>query len=249
MEQHGSAQQPSSYQEQNEATTTIGERIRLLFANKYIWPPFLINLGTYGTLLVVQSAWGIPYLMQVYTMPRASAASIILFLIIVHSFSVILIPYISDKLQKRKLPALVCTVGYLASWLVLIMWNGGKPPIPALYMIFFFMGLLTGITPLNYINVKEVVPRHISGMAMSIVNVACFASASLFQILFGVMLDIKWDGTLYEGARVYTLEAFQYGFMIVATGVLISVIGALLLKETHCRDIYDEMQANTTRSN
>jgi sugar phosphate permease len=242
-EQYISAQQPSPDREQNETTLTLGERIRLLFTNKYIWPPFLISLGSYGTLLVLQSAWGIPYLMQVYEMPRASAANVIFFLIITHILGVILVPYISDKLQRRKLPVLVCTVGYLVSWLVLIIWNGGKPPVPALYILYSFMGLLTGITPLNYIIVKEVVPRSISGMAMSIVNLACFASASIFQILFGVVLDLNWQGMMSEGARVYTLEAFRYGFIVVSAGVFISVIGALLLKETRCRDIHDEIQA------
>jgi sugar phosphate permease len=235
--------QSTAHQEQNDVTAPLGERIRLLFTNKYIWPPFLISLGSYGTLLVMQSAWGIPYLMQVYAMSRASAANVILFLIIVHILGVMLIPYISDKLHRRKLPVLVCAVGYLVSWLVLIIWNGGKPPVPALYTIFLFMGLLTGITPLNYINVKEVVPRHISGMAMGVVNMACFASASIFQILFGVVLDLNWQGAVYEGARVYTLEAFRLGFIIVSTGVFISVIGAFLLKETYCQDIYNEMQA------
>jgi len=76
---------------------------------------------------------------------------------------------------------------------------------------------------------------------MGFVNMAIFLSAAVLQIIFGSVLDLGWQGAVVQGARLYPLQAFQAGFISVCVGVFTCVIGALLLKETRCRNIYDEM--------
>jgi len=114
-------------------------RLSVMFRNRYIWPPFLVSLGSTGTLLVFQGAWGIPYLMQVYSMSRDSAANFMLLTVIGNMTGVIAIAFISDSLRRRKLPVIICSSIYLFLWVTLALWNGGKPPLPALYPICFFM--------------------------------------------------------------------------------------------------------------
>lgn len=53
---------------QDIVENSLRHRIGTTLKNRHIWPPFLIQVGSYGTLLVFQGAWGIPYLMQVYSM-------------------------------------------------------------------------------------------------------------------------------------------------------------------------------------
>ncbi len=226
---------------QDIVTTSLGKRISILLTNKHIWPPFIISVGAYGTLLVFQGAWGIPYLMQVYSMTRDSAANFTLLTMIGFMAGSLVVPLISDRLQSRKLPAIVSALAYLSVWSVLILWNGGKPPVPALYAICFSMGLFAGFNILTFACAKEVVPPLVSGMAMGLVNLGTFISAAVLQIVFGMVLDLGWQGTVLEGVRIYPLAAYQSGFIVVGAGALAYVIGALLLKETGCRDIYDEI--------
>jgi sugar phosphate permease len=223
------------------ATVGFGKRLNSVLTNRYIWPPFLIGIGLYGTLLVIQGAWGIPYLMQVYSMTRDSAADLMLLIVFGAMVGLITIPVISDKLQRRKLPAIVCAFAYLCLWLMLTLWDEGKPPLSALYSIYFLLGYFTGYTPVSFACAKEVVPPLVSGMAMGLVNMSIFLSAAILQILVGKVLDLGWQGTIVQGARVYPLVAFQSGFLIVCIAVLGCVIGALLLRETQCRDIYSEI--------
>ena len=68
-----------------------------------------------------------------------------------------------------------------------------------------------------------------------------FFSAAVLQMAFGNVLDLGWQGAMLEGARIYPLAAFQSGFVLVCVGVLTYVIGALLLKETGARDIWDKI--------
>jgi sugar phosphate permease len=130
---------------------------------------------------------------------------------------------------------------YLSAWVILVLWNGGKPPIAALYPICFFMGFFAGFNMLAMACTKEVVPPSVSGMALGLVNMGPFLAAAILQILFGSILDRGWQGVLFEGTRIYPLSAFQSGFVLVCIGALAFVIGALLLKETQGRDIYNEI--------
>lgn len=152
----------------------------------------------------------------------------------------IITAFVSERLRRRKIPAIVCAFAYLLLWGILTLWNQGKPPVSALYPICFLIGFFAGYGILALACAKEVSPPSVSGMAMGFVNLGVFLSAAVIQIAFGVVLDLGWQGAILEGARVYPLSAFQHAFILVCAGVLAYVIGAVLLKETWCRDIYNE---------
>ncbi len=231
----------SSFSSQNVAAIGFRKRLGMLLANKHIWPPFLVGLGSYGTLLVLQGAWGIPYIMQVYSMTRDSAANFMLLMLIGHAAGLVILGFVSDRLQRHKLPTIVAAFAYLSLWIILTLWNGGKPPVLALYPICFLMGFFTSVMPITHALTKEVVPPFVSGMALGLVNMSIFLAAAVLQIIFGQMLDLGWQGAMLEGARIYPLVAFQSGFILICVVVLAYVIGALLLKETGARDIWDKI--------
>jgi len=223
------------------AATGFGQRLGMLLANKYIWPPFFVGLGSYGTLLVLLGAWGVPYFMQVYSMTRDAAANFMLVMLIGHAAGLVILGFISDRLQRRKLPILASAFVYLLLWILLTLWNGGKPPVAAMYPICFVMGFFASVMPITHALAKEVVPPFLSGMALGLVNMSIFLAAAILQIAFGEVLDLGWQGAMLEGSRIYPLAAFQSGFILVCVGVLAYVIGALLIKETGARDIYSQI--------
>lgn len=220
-----------------EAKLSFGERLKILFKNKSIWPLFLLGMGFYGTYLVFGGAWGIPYLMQVYSFSRSAAANFIFIILLSQIPGLALFPYISGKIRRRKPLAIACAFGNTIPWLLLIFWNGGKPPVAALYPICIALGIFNGFTALLYTCTREVVRREVSGMALGVVNMSSFLSAAILQILMGIILDLKWEGAMVNGARVFSQSAFQLGFLLVGIVVLTAIIGAFLMKETYCQNI------------
>ena len=73
---------------------------------------------------------------------------------------------------------------------------------------------------------------------MGLVNIGPFLMAALLQVIVGLVLDWGWDGTMIEGVRLYSLAAYRTGLAIILAGALLYVVGALTLKETHCRDLH-----------
>ena len=147
--------------------------------------------------------------------------------------------YLSDKLMKRRKPPLIIwTLAYLASWLVLTYWNGGKPPVQTLYPLFFLMGYLNAGTTLIFACAKEVNLLSFSGIALGFVNLGAFLATAILQPLFGRALDLEWQGVMVEGAKVYPVQAYHQGFILICVVAVISLIGAFLTKETRCRNVY-----------
>lgn len=219
------------------AAAPLKRRFSSMLRNKFVWPPLFIGMGAYGTLLVFQGAWGVPYLMQVHGMTRDSAATLMLLLTVGFMTGMVVLALVSDRYRTRKVPAVVGAATYLALWLVILLWNGGKPPVAALYPIMFLLGASGGFTIITLACVKEVVPRSIAGMSMGLVNIGPFLMAALLQVVFGLMLDWHWEGEMSEGVRIYGLGAYRTGLFTIVGGTLFYVVGALTLKETHCRDL------------
>ena len=216
---------------------SLAERLRTMVRNKHVWPPLLIGMGAYGTLLVFQGAWGVPYLMQVYSLTREAAATFIVLMTVGYMGGMVVLAAVSERYRTRKTPAIVGSLVYAGLWLLILLWHAGRPPLDAMYAIVFFIGASAGFTISTLACVKEVVPPSISGMCMGLVNIGPFLTAAILQVLFGIMLDWRWEGLAIDGLRVYGVQAFRGGLATIFLGSLAYVAGALLLKETHCRDL------------
>lgn len=210
----------------------------MVLANRYTWASFMVGVGIYGTLFVFTGAWGVPYLIQVYDMTRSTAASFMLLVNIGVICGAPLIAYISNSvLQRRKLPGITATSGYLFVWLMLTFFNPGSLSPQIMGTLCFFLGFFAGYLGQNLAGAKEVNHPAASGIALGVVNMGPFLCTGILQPLFGKILDLGWQGEFLAGARAYPIEAFHTGFILICGVATIAVIGAWLLKETRCRNV------------
>ncbi len=205
----------------------LTSKIKIVISTKQIYPLFLMALGIYGTVMVFQGAWGIPYLMQVYNLSRKVAANYILIILLSQTIGSILIPFLTEKFLGRKKMALICSFMYTLSWALLAFWGHGKPPNQALFPILVAFGFLVGYLPIIYSSTTDSVPREASGIALGVVNFGSFVAAAVLQIIVGRILDLRWDGHISQGARIFSRAAYQEGFVLVFMAVLASIIGAI----------------------
>jgi hypothetical protein len=61
------------------------------------------------------------------------------------------------------------------------------------------------------------------------------------------LLDLNWDGTLQQGARVYGAAGYNTAFASLLVVNLAALIGTLLLRETWCRQVGTEAQSPEAR--
>ena len=57
------------------------------------------------------------------------------------------------------------------------------------------------------------------------------------QPVIGWMLDLQWDGRMESGARLYTAAAYEAAFLTIAAVLAGSILIALMVRETYCRQV------------
>jgi len=218
------------------SSLSLAQRFKIVLRNKYLWPMVLLGFGAYGAYATLFYNWTVVYLMQTYSLQRDFAANFIFVATIGIMVGAPGVGFLSDRiLQRRRLPVVVFAGVILASFLVWALWNGGKPPLGALYPLCFLIGVSTGAVFITYACVKDIVQPSIQGMALGLLNMAAFVGPAIAQPLFGHILDLGWRGEMMEGVRAFPLEAFQQGLWLCCLLAALGFLGALLMKETYHR--------------
>lgn len=222
----------------DSSSLSLARKARIVFSNRQIWLLFLVEFGLYGSFTTLIHNWVVVYAMQTYGLHRDLAANFVLVATVGIMVGAPAVGFFSDRISRRRLPIVVFAGFSLASFLVLVLWNSGRPPLGALYPLCFFIGFGGGAVPVVFACVRDVAQPSVRGMASGLVNSGGFVAAAIAQPMFGYVLDLGWQGEMMEGARAYPLAAFQQGLLLCCALAALGFIGALLLRETHSRDSY-----------
>lgn len=236
---------PNTYQVVNTAPPR--ERLRenlvqlwLVIRNGRSWPPFWVAFGVYGTLIAFQGMWGVPYLMQIYGLSRTAAANLMLLIAAGMALGSPLVGLFTDKLQRRKAPYLTFVVFYIVCWSALVFWQQGRPPLYALYPICFLLGFFSGVMAITFTLAKEVNPPQVAGTAVAVVNSGGFLAIAILQPFLGYLLDLRWEGLMENGVKIYTQAGYQAAFRFCLVFLALALLGALLVRETRGNNIYQK---------
>lgn len=215
----------------------LGRDIVSVLGNRHVWAVLVAFFGVYGPLMAFSGMWGVPYLLQVYSLPAGAAAGYMMLIAIGIMVGSPLVGFISDKTRSRKIPYLVFMGGYVATWVSVVLWNGGRPPGYALGAMFFGLGFLGSCYILSWACAKEVCLPRLAGLASGTANVGGFLGAALVQSIMGLALDSRWSGRTAGGVRVYDAGAYRFALSFCAGTAIIGLISVMLLRETRCRNV------------
>ena len=200
-----------------------------------VWPSFFVMLGVTGSLFAFAGLWGVPLMVDGFGLDRTAASLYTTLALGGFAIGCFLMGWLSDRLGRRK-PVILAACGLsVLAWLALIglPWGPGWSGM-ALYAL---LGLAAGGFVVGYGAAKEVVPPGVAGMAIALVNTGLFLGAAVMQPAFGWVLDLTWDGTLVDGVRRYALADYRNGLWLSLAFALIGLVGALFVRETHCRNL------------
>ncbi len=209
--------------------------LKSVVATGSAWPVLWVDLGMVGSMLAFVGLWAIPFLRDVHGLARSAAAEYTTFALAGFAVGSMLAGWFSDRIGRRKPVILGGTLLYASACLGLayLPWHPGPFGIAQ----FALLGLSAGGFVVTFANAKEVVAPALSGMAVGLVNTGLFFGAAVMQPLFGWALDLRWNGLIENGVRVYAPSDYHTGFLIMVGCAVIAVAGASRIRETHCRNI------------
>lgn len=207
--------------------------IRLVLSNPYNWLGGLYTLLLNLPVFLLGALWGINYLSQVHHISnlQASYATAMFFLGVI--FGSPAFGWFSDHIGRRVLPMIIGAV--LSFIAILLLMYIPNLSLTAIIVLFFVIGFVTSSQVLSYPTIAELNPLALTGTAVSVDSVLIMSSGFIFQPLFGWMMELNWDGTMSNGAPVYSAHDFQNAMMIMPVGFVLGLIVAFFIKETYCK--------------
>lgn len=209
--------------------------IREVFGYRNTWLLYLVPGAVVGSVLTFAGLWGVPFLTTHYGMDKTQAAALCSALLIAWAVGGPIFGWLSDHLgHRRPLYAIGCLV-ILVGWSLLILIP--DLPLGILVTLLIVVGFFSGNMIIGFAFAKESAPVHLMGTASGVVNMGVMMGPMLLQPAVGWMLDRSWDGTMTEGVRVYSLEAYQNGFSLMLVWLALAMVLILFTRETHCRHL------------
>lgn len=212
---------------------SMGRQLAEVLSYRNTWLLFAIPGAFSGIILTFAGLWGVPFLARHYGYTTGEAALLASAMLIAWSVSSMAYGPISQRMGRRK-PVYVAGLAVaLALWSVLVF----APPLPrwALVALLIAVSIACGAFIVTFAFAKESVPPRLAGSASGIANMGVMLGGMLMQPLVGFILDRHWDGTLAEGARVYSYAAYQRGFAAMLAWGAVALVLVALSRETYCR--------------
>lgn len=194
--------------------------------------------GTYTSLmnlmiLVMGATWGNAYLESVHHLTRTEASIATMMIYIGTIVGSPVIGWYSDKIGQRKKPMVYGAI--IALFLSCIIIYVPELSATTIAILFLALGFITSSQIISYPVIFESNPKDVTGSCESLASFVILGGGAFCEYFYGVMLDNHWQGKMAEGVRLYSAADHQYAFYMVPAAIAISLVLALLIKETNCK--------------
>ncbi len=195
----------------------------------------MVPSGLVGSILAFSGLWGVPFLTTHHHFSKNDAAALCSAIMITWAIGGPLFGMFSDRIGKRK-PLYILGCAMIAcGWTAIAIFP--NMPSSLLIIVLLIIGFATGCMIIGFVFAKESTPPHLAGTVSGVINMGVMLGPMLMQPAVGFLLDLNWDGTQIKGSKVYSLEAYQSGFTLMAIWTIASLLAILFSRESHCKPV------------
>jgi len=227
--------QRSSEQKRIGNKASILGGLKTVATNFQTWVCALIGFGMAASMLGFGGLWGVPWLNSVKGYSTIEAAGITSMIFVGWASFSPLVGWASDRMQRRNL---ILQVGALIALVSLVTVIHFTPQSTSMLMVMIFLTGAGGCAmTVCFSSVKELNSLDYSSTSLGLMNMCIVGSGAVMQPLIGWLLDLNWDNTLVDGARIYSGEAYVYALSSLIVVNAAALVASFNLRETHCRQI------------
>ena len=209
--------------------------LRVCMRSRNTWLVFFINGAVAGAPLTFAGLWGVPFLTTHYGLSTATAAGMTSLVLVAWALGGPVLGALSDRMGERQPIYLVGAATAFIGWIIVIFVE--QLPLVGLAAVLSAIGLASAAVMVGFALVKETVPPSLAGTAGGVTNMGNMLGGMLLQPAVGWVLDRMWGGEEAGGVRVFDLDAYRAGFMLMLAWMGAAVALVLFTRETHCRQL------------
>ena len=179
---------------------------------------FMVQLSAYPSYVLIVGLWGGPYLTHIYGFDLEGRGEVLFIAALAQVLGSFFWGPSERLFGRHKLPIMIGTATCFTSLVLLA--TIGTLPIPLLLVVFAMIGFSTGMTSVVLSHGRSLVPPHLLGRTITLLNIGTMGGGFLVQFLSGTIINL-----FPAPAGVYPLEAYRLVFALqaglVLTGFLI----------------------------
>ncbi len=177
----------------------------------------------------IMSAWGAPYLRDVYQLDDIERGSVMFAMAVSGVFGHALLGYIARLLNSIRSTIVGC--GMMTCILLAILAGMRAPPIWLVTLVFVGLGFVTMYPMLAFAHARGLVATEIVGRGVAVTNMGIMTAIAMSQLLFG------WVVGFYPASSGIPPElAYRAGFATIAGLSLLSVFVYAPIRDCRPRD-------------
>jgi MFS family permease len=225
---------PRQIQAQKKTSLSqFGAGFKRIFTFRNTWLIFFAQGGLAGPIMTFTGLWGPPFLKARFAIPSTTAAAVCSVMIVCWAGASPIFGALSDKFGRRK-PLYVagCLVS-AAGWAT--MFYVTSLPLSVFVGVAALTSMASGSVILGFAYGKESVPVQYLGTVSGTINIGNMIGPSLLQPGIGRILEQHWTGATANGARIYSVDAFQAAFLLSVGWTLLSCLLSSLTTDTACK--------------
>lgn len=199
-----------------------------ILSQPYQWSLILFTGFAAAPIWVFAGLWGTPFLIEAYHLSRFDAASSVSFAF----FGFVVGGIVIDMLARRFESSLpIASLGTLLTLitLALIIYVPGLSYWTLTGLIFLF-GIFAGSYLSSYALARNTEDLSLVSTSTVLLNMAIPITASIAEPMIGFILDL-FPHAQNEGARSFSISAYQSGLSVLLAYLVIALIMCLLLRK------------------
>jgi predicted MFS family arabinose efflux permease len=196
---------PGSRAARQDRAQATGSVLRRALFSPQVWMLALVDTAMAGPMLAWGGLWSVPYVMQSHSLTRTAAVEVTAVLLVGWGFGGPLVGWISDWLGCRKGPLAGSVAAACALWLTLALLP--RLPLAALILIYAAIGLASGGMLVGFALARDLSPAS-AATAGGVMNTLMTLAGAGLQPLIGWILDLRWQGAMAAGVRLYPAAAY-----------------------------------------
>ncbi len=201
--------------------------IKNVLTNKKVLFTCLLGGMMVGPLEGFADVWGKEYLKSSMGFDNDLASGLPSYIFFGMCFGAPIITFLADKF--RSYFGFIIAAGVIMASSFIWVFSSTFTPIE-LKILFSVVGVMCVYQILVIYLASTFVHESIIGLTTACANMIIMLFGYLFHSIIGKIMDLNWDGTIVDGARVYPPEAFVQGLSIIPIGLIIGAIGFTLVK-------------------
>ncbi|MDR2075202.1 MAG: MFS transporter [Holosporales bacterium] len=208
----------------------ITTAIRNMAFNKQVILSGIVAGLMYLTISVFSELWATPFFAAKYNITSETAAIASSVLFIGFAIGGIITAYIA-RILKSYIKTI--KIGIFASACLFFPLIFTDISMYTSFIIVLLLGLFTGAEVLCFTSSKNNTNNDVSGTTIAFTNALIMLIGSIFQPLFGMILDLFWNGRISDaGIRIYEASCYKYAIATLPICLIVAYVLSIFMKET-----------------